>query len=196
MEPTIRAGDLMVVRRALAPALGPWKLRPREPLVRGAVVVFVSPPQRDAPADPTPTLVKRVVGMPGDTLAMRQGVLWVNGAREPLLHDRWPHDTPDISPPGLEWLAAAAIPDARWQPFPAAPSRDMWGPLVVPADHVFVLGDNREHSKDSRYFGPVPITHLIGTPWLVTLSFDAGASSVAGWLRGMRWDRVGHRFGP
>jgi signal peptidase I len=70
------------------------------------------------------------------------------------------------------------------------PSRDNWGPIVVPEERFFVLGDNRDNSEDSRYWGFVRRESIRGRPWFIYYSFrpqDDGMS----WLRDIRWERIG-----
>jgi signal peptidase I len=74
--------------------------------------------------------------------------------------------------------------------------RDTWGPLVVPPGHLFVLGDNRGRSLDSRYWGFVPDSLLRGTPWLVYYSFAPDSTAPAAWLTRIRWQRIGSAVRP
>jgi len=99
---------------------------------RGDIVLFQDPQGGEEP------LIKRVVGLPGDTLKIRGGKLFVNGElqREPYV----------INKPCLR----------------GAPRTCSFGAITVPKGHVFVMGDNRAHSYDSRFFGPVPEGDLIG----------------------------------
>jgi signal peptidase I len=71
------------------------------------------------------------------------------------------------------------------------PSRDNWGPVVVPASMFFVLGDNRDDSEDSRYWGFVDEAALKGRPLFVYYSFDPRTLSQLPWLTEIRWDRIG-----
>lgn len=96
-------------------------------------------------------LVKRVVGLPGDVVHLDRGTLKVNGE---------PQNEPYLSEKGQ---GAGEGRDGNRK---APPGVDSFGPMFVPEDHVFVLGDNRAHSRDSRYFGPVPTENLIGEPSL------------------------------
>jgi signal peptidase I len=171
MQPTIYEGDRILVDRTAfslrAPLLG-WELaRTGEPR-RGDVVVLSSP------HDGT-RLVKRVVGLPGDAVAMRGGTLLIDGrpqASEPRAGDlRWalpPDDTArhELLTEDLHGRRHAVMltPDRR------AP-RD-FGPVTVPADSYLVMGDNRDNSFDSRYFGFVGRDALQGRALAVVASVD------------------------
>ena len=74
------------------------------------------------------------------------------------------------------------------------PSRDTWGPLVVPDGSFFVLGDNRDNSEDSRYWGFVDRESIRGRPWIVYYSFDLGERPSRSWLSAVRWTRIGSRI--
>ncbi len=100
---------------------------------RGDVIVFNPPVSSDKP------YIKRVIGLPGDTVEIKDGGVWVNGIEfdETYLQG----DTTDCQPQACD-------------------------PVVVPEGSVFVLGDNRDHSSDSRYFGPVEISDIVGKAWI------------------------------
>jgi signal peptidase I len=129
MEDTLLVGDRVLVDRIS------WRFS--EP-ARGDIVVFRSPV-------PGPVLIKRVVGMPGDTLSLRDGAVYVNGRRlaEPYVRpvDGRPEPTEPFDT-GLPWSLAH--------------------PYRVPAGSYFLMGDNRTDSKDSRAFGPVARDQLVG----------------------------------
>ena len=203
MEPTLLVGDWLFVNKLRygphIPLMGvnlPGYAEPR----RGDVVVFVSPPQdpsiRIAPDEVTPTLVKRIVGVGGDTVAMRAGRLYVNGV---------PESRASLPPGGagadafvrepfpiLRWQSRIATASAALGPAPAEPSLHDWGPLAVPPGAYFMLGDNRDNSVDSRFYGPVPRASLRGTPTFVYYSYDpeVGADYIRA-VTAIRWRRLG-----
>lgn len=204
MAPTLLAGDWMLVsktssgRRWLR-AASAWPLSGE--LKRGDVIVFVAP----ATAEPDggsgrSRLVKRIVGMPGDTVLMRAGELLVNGvamqwheAANASVRSR--RELPRIDP-AFAAQSAYALSASRFGRVPAVPTEDEWGPLLVPSDSLFVVGDNRRWSRDSRYWGPVARAKVIGRPRFVYFSLDeAPPPNVATSFAALRprWERVGLR---
>jgi signal peptidase I len=164
---------------------------------RNDIVVFESPVQIDQPDDPTPTLVKRLKGMPGDTLHMRNGTLHINGVPHPQTAEELknPVGDPDEESPLFVWQLKHHVTGTRFGEPPAAPTHDNWGPLVVPVGHYFMLGDNRYNSKDSRYWGPVPRANVRGRPLFVYYSWNADDSDrVLPFLTDIRWGRIGHWY--
>lgn len=157
------------------------------------IAVFVSPPQVDQPWDPTPTLVKRIVGMPGDTLHMRDAKLFVNGIEQRQGYGASSEmgDPNEVSPL-YDWQQEVALASSRFGPAPAQPTHDNWGPLVVPAGHYFMMGDNRYNSKDSRYWGVVPRENIRGRPLFVYYSWDTDSPRALPGLTAVRWGRIGH----
>jgi signal peptidase I len=203
MEPTLLVGDRLVANKLrygphvpFTDVTLPGYATPR----RGDVVIFESPPQdpsiRTAPDAVTPVLVKRVAGVAGDTLAMRGGRLYVNGVVE-----RPPAGAPaagaagayaDEPLPIFAWQRRAATSTAGLGAAPARPTLHDWGPLVVPADAYFMLGDNRDNSVDSRFYGPVPRRNVRGSPTFVYYSYDPGAGApYVRALTAVRWRRLG-----
>jgi signal peptidase I len=160
---------------------------------RYEITVFVSPPQYDQPEDLTPTLVKRIVGMPGDTLYMRDATLFVNGIaqRQGYGANSEPGDPNEINPL-FDWQKQIALTSSRFGPAPMQPTHDNWGPLVIPAGHYFMMGDNRYNSKDSRYWGIVPRENLRGRPLFVYYSYDAESGEPLAFITAIRWSRIGH----
>ena len=177
---------------------------------RGEIVVFVSPHQPDEAAignDPTPTLVKRLVGMPGDTLFMRDGLLHVNGIpqRQGFAAESNEKGNPNEVSELFDWQKRIALSDTRFGSAPAQPTHDLWGPLLVPAGHYFMMGDNRYCSKDSRYWGIVPRENVRGRPMFVYYSYRPGdepqlvcsyetSDRPLPFITHVRWGRIGTRI--
>ena len=163
MEPTILVGDFLFAK---------W--RHGEPLARDDMYTF----RRD-----DSFRLMRVVGLGGDTLAMRGGVLLRNGRRV-----EEPYARSEGEPPGtaddFAWQKTHLLDTAAASFY--APTADDWGPLVVPADSVFFLGDNRHEALDSRFAGPVAVHDVIGFPTKVYFSRDPE--------QGIRWERIGVRL--
>lgn len=191
MENTLLVGDFLLVNKVIYGAEIPFTGRSlpavRKPEV-GDVIVFVYP------NDVNKNYVKRVVGAAGDTLEMRDGIVLRNGAR--LSEDYAVRTQPRDDPAGE---------DFRWQRDHLVrraeatvgfhPSRNNWGPLVVPEENYFVLGDNRDNSHDSRYWGFVPDSLVKGRPMFVYYSYELqGSESAGGFLSSVRWQRIGHRI--
>lgn len=189
MEGTLLVGDFLLVNKLVYGAEVPL-VRKRLPAVRepgrGDVIVF------QWPSDPSKNFVKRLVGIPGDTLSMNEGVLFRNGVRLQESYVR--HTDPGADPAGEEfrwqrdYLVRTAEASVGYHP-----SRNNWGPLVVPTRHFFVLGDNRDNSLDSRYWGFVPDSLVRGTPMIVYYSYAPDSSARLDWLTRVRWHRLGDR---
>jgi signal peptidase I len=177
---------------------------------RGEVVVFVSPYQPDQAAvgdDPTPTLVKRLIGMPGDTLYMRDGLVYLNGIaqRQGFAAANNEKGNPNEVNELFDWQKRFALATSRFGAAPAQPTHDNWGPLVVPPGHYFMMGDNRYCSKDSRYWGVVPRENVRGRPMFVYYSYRPGDEPAAvcayetsdrplPFITDVRWGRIGTRI--
>ena len=147
MEGTLLVGDMLVANRlAVGPRIPGTRIRipaysePR----RGDVMVF------DPHHEVDMKLVKRIAGMPGDTLQMRDGVLILNGREvpEPYINSVV---KPDARSPDFQWQVDYLSEEVDRSTY--VPSLHNWGPLVVSPDHYFMLGDNRDASLDSRYWG-------------------------------------------
>ena len=200
MVPTLLVGDWLFVNKLVYGPHIPFtsvNLPGYAEPERGEVAVFVSPRQIDQPEDPTPTLVKRIAGSPGDTLYMRAGQLFLNGTAQSLVAgaEHNPRIDGDFTSPLFVWQQRFALRDSRFGPAPARPTLDDWGPIVIPAGHYFMLGDNRYQSKDSRYWGLVPRENFRGRPLFVYYSYDAeGSDSPLPFLTDIRWGRIGDRI--
>jgi signal peptidase I len=204
MEHTLLVGDFLLVNKlvygAEVPFTGQRLPRLRNPR-HGDVLVF------QWPEDPSKNFVKRLVGLPGDTLMMRDGVLFVNGEAQTERYVT--HTEPGVDPTFEEFRwqrdyvvrSAVAAPSAAMSAQLAIgsrdpgdhPSRNNWGPLIVPRDSYFVLGDNRDNSLDSRYWGFVPDSLVRGRPMLVYYSYAPDSADRLAWLRAIRWSRLGER---
>lgn len=189
MEHTLLVGDWLFVNKALYGAEVPL-LHTHLPPVRaprpGDVVVFEAKQHRGE------MIVKRLIGLPGDTLAMRSGRLIRNSQliEEPYAVHGDPSETAEPWRGVMrEWQLPHVVGDTAGY----RPDLQNWGPLVVPAESLFVLGDNRENSLDSRFWGFLPRENLRGSPMFVYYSYDAGSSDALPWVTDVRWGRVGER---
>jgi len=199
MIPTMLVGDMLFVNKVRYGANIPFtsvNLPGYADPQRGDIFVFISPYQAFSPQDPTPIVVKRVVGMGGDTILSRGGVIQLNGvpqeSREVPGSDGSPGDMAD---PIFEWQKRQQLADTRFGPAPARPTVDDWGPLVIPAGHYWMMGDNRHNSIDSRYYGFVPRQNVRGKPLFVYWSYDNDACDFpihCFWRA--RWSRLGHVY--
>lgn len=185
MEGTLLVGDMLLVNRAAigSTILGtgvriPGYSTPK----RGDVLVF------DPPHEETLKLIKRLIGMPGDTLEMKDRVLYLNGnpMDEPyVIHS----DLHDETHPWMEWQRDHVMPGMDTGTY--APTRDTWGPLVIPEDRYFMLGDNREKSLDSRYWGLLEGWRLEGRAVFTYYSYDKDSYRPFPAIREVRWGRIG-----
>ena len=214
MIPTLLVGDWLFVNKLVYGPHIPFtsvNLPGYSDPKRGDVVVFVSPYQPDEAAignDPTPTLVKRLIGMPGDTIYMREGLVYVNGnaQRQGFGAENNPKGNPDEVHELFAWQKRYALANSRFGGAPAQPTHDNWGPLVIPATHYFMMGDNRYCSKDSRYWGLVPSENVRGRPMFVYYSYRPGdqpqqpgcefetSDRPISFITDIRWGRIGTRI--
>jgi signal peptidase I len=132
---------------------------------------------------------------------MRHGVLYVNGAARPEAYAVHTEPGSDPTYDAFDWqlpfvartAIAAPVPRPPSRDPSAHPSRDNWGPLTVPAGQYFVLGDNRDNSLDSRFWGFVPDSLLRGRPMVVYYSYTPDSATPAAWVTRVRWARLGTR---
>ncbi len=176
MEDTILIGDHLLVPRFGTPVPA-----------RGDVVVF------PYPVDRSQTFVKRVIGMPGDRVRIVNKEVYLNGKKltEPYAYhktsytdsyrDNFPSD-PNVN---VDRRATEMLRDHRVN-----------GEVEVPPNNLFVLGDNRDNSLDSRYWGFVPAEDIVGEPWIIYWSVDSPTQALGGqpnaWtsLGRIRWNRI------
>jgi len=189
MERTLLVGDFLFVNKALygaeIPLIHTHLPAVREPK-RGDIVVF------DSRTEAGVKVVKRVVGAPGDTLEMRANVLFRNGVRqvEPFAQHVDPGSDPS-DPEMRFWQLRYLLPGVDRATY--NPTRGTWGPLAVPAGQYFVMGDNRDNSYDSRYWGFVDRRVIRGRPLFIYYSFDHDSWRVLPFVTAIRWDRIGAR---
>jgi signal peptidase I len=159
MEPTLLVGDHILVNKFIygirIPLIGEKVFQFSKPK-RGDVIVF------KFPGDRSKDYIKRIIGLPGDTLEIRDRKIYIN---DRMIEDPW------------------GVFNA-WGPS----ARDNYGPERIPPDFLFVMGDNRNNSQDSRYWGFVPFNDVLGKAFIMYWSWDWGGSSL---LSKVRWKRIG-----
>ncbi len=176
MEPTLLKGDFIFVQKfayGLRLPVTETKIWETGQPQRGDVVVFRFPP------DPGINYIKRIVGLPGDEVRYERHRLTINGEEIPL---RQAPDATRSDPRFIETLGEREHDIYVWSPS----FSQMDGTYVVPEGHFFVLGDNRDKSKDSRYIGTIPETHLVGEAVRIWMHIDG--------LSWPRWDRIGTKI--
>jgi signal peptidase I len=188
MASTLLSGDFLFVNKAVygaqIPGTGARLPAFSEPH-RGDVVVFAYPKNPDI------SYVKRVIGVPGDTVEMRGGQVFVNSE---ALHEPYAQRLDrfrDVTDPDFLWQRPYLVGVTREQRWRYRPTRDTWGPLAVPTEKYFVLGDNRDNSSDSRYWGFVDGDAIKGRPLFIYFSYDRETDHPYPWVTDIRWERVG-----
>lgn len=188
MEHTLLVGDFLLVNKLVYGAEVPFTHQ-RLPKITspklGDVIVF------DFPRDPTKNFVKRLVGMPGDTVEMRDGVLFRNSGRVAesyIEHSDQEYDSPEDE---FYWQKDFLVGKSPAVEKTYHPSRNNWGPLIVPVRNYFVLGDNRDNSLDSRYWGFVADSLVKGRPFVIYYSYAPDTVDRFAWLTHIRWNRLG-----
>jgi signal peptidase I len=165
MEPNLLIGDHLIVNKMIfAPAVTTIErgLLPRRDIVRGDVIVF------KYPEDPARDFIKRVIGLPGDQLELRRKKMYVNGK---AIEEPYAHFIVPLSQEGAER---------------GGDLREEYGPVTVPAGQFFVMGDNRDNSQDSRYWGFLPATYVKGKALFIYFSVGNGIGDI-------QWSRLLNR---
>ena len=161
MEPTLEIGDHILVNKFIYGVKIPFTslrlLSFNEPK-RGDVIVFIYP------VDPSKDFIKRVVAVEGETVKLMNKKLYINDVEVPDSHAVYKEDSPLGTDPQ---------------------KRDNFGPVTVPKGQIFVLGDNRDRSLDSRFWGFVPVNEVRGKAFIIYWSWDSQEST-------LRWKRLGH----
>ena len=160
MKQTLLIGDHILVNKFIYGVKLPFirtTLIPIKEPKRGDIIVF------KFPEDPKKDFIKRVVGLSGDVVEIRDKQVFING--KPENHPYGVHTDPHVIP-------------GRLQP------RDNLGPITIPSDSLFVLGDNRDHSYDSRFWGFVDLKEVKGRAFIIYWSWDKEDF-------GVRWKRIG-----
>lgn len=186
MEGTLLVGDFLLVNKTSLGAPIPFT-NARVPgyaePVYGDIIVF------RADHSPGLDIVKRTVGLPGDTLRMEGGLLYRNGVAVDEPYIRRNPRQPDAGDPRMRWQLQHLIPDPERGEY--EPTRDNWGPLVVPPERYFMLGDNRDESLDSRFWGFVERGKMRGRPFFIYFSYDRDALKPVKFITAMRPGRIG-----
>lgn len=182
MEPSILPGDRIFVNKLAydlkVPFTG-WRLARWGSPAAGDIVIFSSP--RDGTR-----LVKRVVGVPGDTLELRDNVLWINGtASQYTALGAGIIGQLDPAQQRGRGFARESLGGCQHPVMstPSLPARRSFGPVTVPAERYFMMGDNRDNSFDSRYFGLVDRDRIVGRAPAVVLSVDLDHCLAPRWKR-------------
>ena len=174
MKPNLLVGDHLLVNKfVFAPAASAIEraLLPMRAIERGDVVVF------KFPEEPDRDFIKRVIGLPGDTLELKNQTVHINGM------------------PLIEPYAHYLFPATDAGQADSFDLRRKYGPVTVPDGHYFMMGDNRDDSQDSRFWGFLPASYVKGRALFIYWSFDTpdDGSAPESFL-GVRWDRLLHQI--
>jgi signal peptidase I len=187
MEPNLLIGDHLLVNKLVySPSFGPLEsaLLGKRAIERGHVVVF------KFPEDPTRDFIKRVIGLPGENVEIRNKQVFIDGK--------------PIDEPYAHFIDVPLRPDDPEYASGGDGIRDRWGPQTVPAGQLLVLGANRDNSRDSRFWGFLPVDQVKGRALLVYWSYEATReeyhrTGIVEWVRDTlsafgrtRWKRFFH----
>ena len=178
MEPNLLIGDHLLVNKLV---FGPYvsgaerTLLPMKEIARGDVLVF------KYPEDPERDFIKRVIGLPGEQIEVRHKRVYVNGH---LLDEPYAHYLEEPPP------APEQIENGSDQQGVSGDRRENYGPVTVPPKHYFVMGDNRDNSQDSRYWGFLPRDYVKGRALVIYWSYEAETGNI---LTATRWGRLLHQ---
>ena len=192
MENNLLIGDHLLVNKfVFGPSAGAIEraLLPERPIRRGDIIVFKYPEDRER------DFIKRVIGLPGETLEVKNKKVYINGTPidEPYVHF--------LDPPQGESAFAEVT---------SFDKRERYGPVTIPDGQYFMMGDNRDNSQDSRYWGFLPAHYVKGKALMVYWSYEAGGedyreeglgatvrgivSTITHFFTRTRWDRLFHQI--
>jgi len=181
MMPTLLAGDFILVNK--------FSYGIRLPVV-GTKVVDIGDPQRGDivvfrfPKDPATDYIKRIVGLPGDHIRYSDKTVYINGERATQEYvGIYAGVGTGLGMSGAS-LRTEQLGEARHEILIQNSRRIAEGEFTVPAGHYFVMGDNRDNSNDSRFWGTVPEENLVGKAFMIWMNWDSARG-------GITWDRIG-----
>ncbi|EKD73425.1 MAG: Signal peptidase I [uncultured bacterium] len=185
LEPTLLIGDFILVNKfhyGIRLPVIHKKIYPVEEIKRGDIIVFRYPPK------PSVDFIKRVIGIPGDHVSYLNKVLYINGKKAPqeFQQNTLDRDEDGLSLPVIQKQEdLLGVKHSIYQVSDKA--NDDFTNVVVPPGMYFAMGDNRDNSADSRYWGFVPDANIIGKANFVWMSWDSNADL----LHKIRWNRIG-----
>jgi signal peptidase I len=163
MEPTLRVGDYLLVNKFIYGMRIPYtgtRLFPYEKPQRGDVIVFIYP------VDPSKDFIKRVIGREGEKVQIIDNKIYINDRQIP---DPWGYFKKRVP----SWFLQTV---------------ENYGPVIVPKDSLFVMGDNRDNSEESRFWGFLPLNDVLGKALIMYFSWDHQTENP--WDK-VRWSRIG-----
>lgn len=189
MEPTILPGDWFFINRVVfgspVPLIGVRTPKLGDPRA-GELVVL------KGVEAPILSIVKRVIGVAGDTIEFRADSLFRNGAYVPEPYAQHVDPTAAMDPLQRQRSRAWQVPHltAAVDTVSYLPSLRTWGPVVVPAGHLFTMGDNRDASYDGRHWGFLPRENVVGRPLFIYYSYDPSNWRPLPFITAIRWKRL------
>ncbi|MEI6669028.1 MAG: signal peptidase I [Acidobacteriota bacterium] len=175
MEPNLLVGDHLLVNKfVFSPTNSALEraLLPAREVRRGDIVVF------KFPTDPERDFIKRVIGLPGETVELRTRRIYINGRP---LDEPYAHYLPRPDAVAMGELTSEDV-------------REHYGPETVPAGSLFVMGDNRDNSQDSRYWGFLPRDNIKGQALMIYWSYDPDVTGLFSVITSTRWGRLLHQI--